>query len=124
MSKKQSFSHIMRSLHRDLGYFVIGLTLIYTITGIVLSGRALGWLEQTYVRHTKTIYRVEFQAYKYQISLVYLRMKNGGTFFNERTVVSHLYFPLHFHILLSFIFSCIDNELRRCYYGEVSFFTK
>ncbi|NQY53261.1 MAG: hypothetical protein HRT42_06765 [Campylobacteraceae bacterium] len=49
MSKKQSFSHIMRSLHRDLGYFVIGLTLIYTITGIVLSGRALGWLEQTYV---------------------------------------------------------------------------
>ena len=39
----------MRSLHRDLGYFVIGLTLIYTITGIILSGRALGWLEQTYV---------------------------------------------------------------------------
>ena len=49
MSKKKSFSNIMRSLHRDLGYFVIGLTLIYTITGIVLSGRALGWLEQTYV---------------------------------------------------------------------------
>ena len=49
MSKKKSFSHIIRSLHRDLGYFVIGITLIYTITGIVLSGRALGWLEQTYV---------------------------------------------------------------------------
>ncbi|MCJ8326729.1 MAG: hypothetical protein MJK08_06470 [Campylobacterales bacterium] len=49
MSKKKSFSDIMRSLHRDLGYFVIGLTLIYTITGFILSGRDLGWMEQTYI---------------------------------------------------------------------------
>ena len=38
----------MRSLHRDLGYFVIGLTLIYALSGIVLSGRGLGWLEQDF----------------------------------------------------------------------------
>ncbi|NQY20215.1 MAG: hypothetical protein HRT40_02715 [Campylobacteraceae bacterium] len=49
MSKKKSFSDIMRSLHRDLGYFVIGLTLIYAITGFILSGRDLGWMEQTYI---------------------------------------------------------------------------
>lgn len=40
-----AFSKKIRSLHRDLGYFVIGLTLIYTITGIVLSGRGLGWFK-------------------------------------------------------------------------------
>jgi len=46
--KKKSFANTMRSLHRDLGYFVIGLTLIYALSGILLSGRALGWLEQEY----------------------------------------------------------------------------
>lgn len=46
--KKKSLSHMMRSLHRDLGYFVIGLTLIYALSGILLSGRALGWLEHKY----------------------------------------------------------------------------
>ena len=40
-----AFSNKIRSLHRDLGYFVIGLTLIYAITGIVLSGRGLGWFK-------------------------------------------------------------------------------
>jgi len=40
-----SFSNKIRSLHRDLGYFVIGLTLIYAITGIILSGRGLGWFK-------------------------------------------------------------------------------
>jgi hypothetical protein len=48
LKKKKSLESIVRSLHRDLGYFVIGLTLIYAITGIILSGRALGWLEKTY----------------------------------------------------------------------------
>jgi hypothetical protein len=48
LKKKQNLESLVRSLHRDLGYFVIGLTLIYAITGIILSGRALGWLEKTY----------------------------------------------------------------------------
>ncbi|MCJ8326917.1 MAG: hypothetical protein MJK08_07425 [Campylobacterales bacterium] len=78
MSKKKSFSNIMRSLHRDLGYFVIGLTLIYTITGIVLSGRALGWLEQTYVIEknlSKNISKKEFTK-QLEISLKVLDIKN------------------------------------------------
>jgi len=41
----KSFSNTVRSLHRDLGYFVIGLTLIYAITGIILSGRGLAWFK-------------------------------------------------------------------------------
>lgn len=48
----KSFTTTIRSLHRDLGYFVIGLTLIYAITGIILSGRALGWLEVKYKLET------------------------------------------------------------------------
>ncbi|QKJ22083.1 hypothetical protein [Poseidonibacter lekithochrous] len=44
----KSFSNTVRSLHRDLGYFVIGLTLIYAITGIILSGRGLGWFKQEF----------------------------------------------------------------------------
>lgn len=48
-----SFNKTIRSLHRDLGYFVIGLTLLYAITGIILSGRALGWLEQEF--HDKAV---------------------------------------------------------------------
>ncbi|XOB60878.1 hypothetical protein ACMC56_09680 [Campylobacterota bacterium DY0563] len=45
---KKSLSNIMRSLHRDLGYFFIGVTLIYSITGFILSARALGWLKVEY----------------------------------------------------------------------------
>jgi len=44
--KKKSIDQWMRSLHRDLGYFTIGLTLIYALSGIVLSVRGLGWFKQ------------------------------------------------------------------------------
>lgn len=44
--KKKSADQWMRSLHRDLGYFTIGLTLIYALSGIVLSVRGLGWFKQ------------------------------------------------------------------------------
>jgi hypothetical protein len=48
MSKKKSLSNISRSLHRDLGYFFIGITLIYAITGFILSARGLGWFKYDY----------------------------------------------------------------------------
>ena len=44
--KKKSIDQWMRSLHRDLGYFTIGLTLIYALSGVVLSVRGLGWFKQ------------------------------------------------------------------------------
>lgn len=46
--KKKNIDQWMRSLHRDLGYFTIGLTLIYALSGIVLSVRGLGWFKQEY----------------------------------------------------------------------------
>jgi hypothetical protein len=52
-SKKSSVDKWMRSLHRDLGYFTIGLTLIYSMSGIILSARGLGWFKQEL--HTQII---------------------------------------------------------------------
>jgi hypothetical protein len=36
----------MRALHRDIGYFVIGLTMIYVVSGIVLVFRDTSFLKQ------------------------------------------------------------------------------
>jgi len=36
----------MRSLHRDIGYFVVGLTMIYVISGVVLVFRDTSFLKQ------------------------------------------------------------------------------
>ncbi len=32
--KKQNIYHIMRVLHRDIGFLTIGLTLVYALSGI------------------------------------------------------------------------------------------
>ncbi|MFA9373979.1 MAG: hypothetical protein ACERKK_07460 [Poseidonibacter sp.] len=64
----------MRSLHRDLGYFVIGITLLYSISGIILSGRALGWLVQEYnanIIMSKNITQKEFNK------LFIIKIKEG-----------------------------------------------
>jgi len=42
--KKKTLQQIMRMLHRDIGFFLIGITLIYCISGIVLTYRDRGWL--------------------------------------------------------------------------------
>jgi hypothetical protein len=38
-SNKKPIQHYMRALHRDIGFFVIGLTIIYGLSGIVLLYR-------------------------------------------------------------------------------------
>lgn len=67
MKKKSNFSQKVRALHRDLGYFTIGLTLIYALSGIVLSGRALGWLEQKYILNAKIEKNLEEKEFKTKI---------------------------------------------------------
>lgn len=44
--EKKSFYHFMRSLHRDIGFFVIGLTVVFCISGIVLIFRDTDFLKQ------------------------------------------------------------------------------
>jgi len=42
---KKSLNYYMRSLHRDIGFLVLGLTIIYSISGIVLIYRETGFLK-------------------------------------------------------------------------------
>ncbi|MFT5729319.1 MAG: hypothetical protein ACI8PB_003484 [Desulforhopalus sp.] len=52
--KKESMYRWMRVLHRDIGFFVIGLTVIYGISGIMLTYRDTGFLK-TETQIEKTI---------------------------------------------------------------------
>lgn len=64
MSKKKSLSNISRSLHRDLGYFFIGITLIYAITGFILSARGLGWFKYDYNFQTNISKSISIDNFK------------------------------------------------------------
>jgi len=37
--KSKSFNYYMRSLHRDIGFFIIGITVIFSLSGIVMIYR-------------------------------------------------------------------------------------
>lgn len=44
-TEKKSLKYYMRSLHRDIGFFVIGLAVVYALSGIVLIYRNTGFLK-------------------------------------------------------------------------------
>jgi hypothetical protein len=44
-NKRKSMSFNMRSLHRDIGFFVIGITIIYCISGVLLVFRDSDFLK-------------------------------------------------------------------------------
>jgi hypothetical protein len=43
--EKKTINYYMRSLHRDIGFLIIGLTIIYGLSGIVLIYRDSGFLK-------------------------------------------------------------------------------
>lgn len=43
--QKRTLNHYMRALHRDIGFFVVGLITIYSISGIVLIYRDTDFLK-------------------------------------------------------------------------------
>lgn len=45
LNEKKSINHYMRALHRDIGFFVIGLTIIYGLSGIILLYRDTNFLK-------------------------------------------------------------------------------
>ncbi|RXJ87382.1 hypothetical protein [Arcobacter sp. CECT 8985] len=53
MSKKINVSQKFRQWHRDLGYLVIGITIIYSLTGIILTLRDLHFFEKDYIYISK-----------------------------------------------------------------------
>lgn len=61
---KKIKKNLARSLHRDLGYFFIGITLIYAITGFVLSVRGLGWFKEEYVFKTLLTQNIQIENFK------------------------------------------------------------
>jgi hypothetical protein len=50
--EKKSINYYMRALHRDIGFFVIGLTVIYSLSGILLIYR-----DTSFFKHEKQIER-------------------------------------------------------------------
>lgn len=48
--EKKSIHYYMRGLHRDIGFFLIGLTLIYSISGVLLIYR-----DTDFLKHQKLI---------------------------------------------------------------------
>lgn len=46
-SESRPARRIMRALHRDVGFFVVGLVLVYSLSGIVLVYRDIGLLTYT-----------------------------------------------------------------------------
>jgi hypothetical protein len=61
---KKTKKNLARSLHRDLGYFFIGITLIYAITGFVLSVRGLGWFKEEYIFKTMLTQNIQIENFK------------------------------------------------------------
>lgn len=51
--KKKSLQKIIRSLHRDIGFFLIGMTLIYCISGLFLIYRGTGILKKEKTIHIR-----------------------------------------------------------------------
>lgn len=47
---KKSFNYYIRALHRDIGFFVIGLTVIFCVSGIVLIFR-----DTDFLKYEKTV---------------------------------------------------------------------
>ena len=45
INQKKSINYYNRSLHRDIGFFLIGLTVIYCLSGILLIYRETGFLK-------------------------------------------------------------------------------
>lgn len=44
-NERKSVRHYMRALHRDLGFFTIGLVIVYSLSGIVLIYRDVDFLK-------------------------------------------------------------------------------
>ncbi|MHC1760028.1 MAG: hypothetical protein AB9917_11025 [Negativicutes bacterium] len=91
--EKKTLQEYIRMLHRNIGFFVIGLTMIYSLSGIVLVYRTTDFLKQdTWVQKTiskditsaelsKTLRVREINIVKSEGNIVYFRagdnIKNG-----------------------------------------------
>lgn len=94
MTRRKTLIEYMRMLHRDIGFFVVGLTIIYSLSGIVLVYRTTDFLKfETAVAQTlhknlepeqvaKALKLRELQVSKTEGDLVYF--SSGKTIANGR----------------------------------------
>ncbi|MFV0562764.1 hypothetical protein [Malaciobacter mytili] len=71
MKQNKKLSVRLREWHRDLGYLVIGITIIYSLSGIVLSFRDLHLFEKEYVLNAKIEKNLQKEQLKDKIISVY-----------------------------------------------------
>jgi uncharacterized membrane protein len=105
---KKSISHYMRTLHRDIGFFIIGLIIIYSISGVVLVYRDTNFLKKDTRVETKlstdidpselgSALRIrEFKMTKTEGDIIYFE---GGSYNKSTgmaiTTIQTLRFPLN-----------------------------
>lgn len=80
---KKSFSQYIRALHRDIGFFVIGLTVIFCVSGIVLIFR-----DTDFLKYEKTVEKqIEPNLESSELGRE-LRLRNIGDLKVEGEVIS------------------------------------
>lgn len=67
MKQNKSLRSVSKSLHRDFGYFFIGVTIFYTFTGFILSVRNLDWFKKDYIFQTNISKNIEVKEFKERI---------------------------------------------------------
>lgn len=97
-SEKKSINQYMRSWHRDIGFFVIGLIVIYSISGVVLIYRDTNFLKhETLVEKElppnmesseleKALRLRDFQVLKTDGGIIYFK---NGTYDKETGVAEY-----------------------------------
>ncbi len=82
MELKKPVNYYMRALHRDIGFFVIGLTIIYCISGILLI-----YKETAFLKTEKNIERHLSPGIEEQKLGIILHIKNFNVLKTEGDIV-------------------------------------
>ena len=68
-NERKSLTYYMRILHRDIGFFVIGMTIIYSLSGILMIFRNTYFLKFDVVEQEQLSPNLNFKALSDSISL-------------------------------------------------------
>lgn len=80
MKRNKKLSVLLREWHRDLGYLVIGITIIYSLSGIILSVRDLHLFEKEYVLTAKIEKSLQEERLKDKIILAFDKNEEKKSF--------------------------------------------
>jgi len=84
-NKLKSINYLMRSWHRDIGFFVIGLIIIYSLSGILLINRDTGFLKHNKVVEKTVLPNMEASALGKELHIKDLKISgNEGDIYHFR----------------------------------------